>query len=142
MLKSINPARLDGYAAQQPVPGIMLGEAMKYFFAMVLAFAVQLVAGCAEVPAAPPPKPAAATPATIRPSPKPVVTHHILVVGDSLTQGSPESSVTWPALVWPTLKVGIVEPVIAGEGGSGYVHPGNTGSTFGQRAAMYVSPQD
>ena len=124
----------------------MLGGAMKYFFA-VLVSAVLLVSGCEEAPPPPPPKPAATvatTPATMLPSPKPIVTHHILVIGDSLTQGSPESTVTWPALVWPTLaaRVGIVDPVIAGEGASGYVHPGNAGSTFGERATMYVNPKD
>ena len=124
----------------------MLGGAMKYFFA-VLVSAVLLVSGCEEAPPPPPPKPAATvatTPATMLPSPKPIVTHHILVIGDSLTQGSPESTVTWPALVWPTLaaSVGIVDPVIAGESASGYVHPGNAGSTFGERATMYVNPKD
>ena len=120
----------------------MLGGAMKYLFA-VLVSAVLLVSGCEEAPPLPPPKPAA-TPVTTLPSPKPIVTHHILVIGDSLTQGSPQSTVTWPALVWPALEasVGIVDPVIAGEGASGYVHPGNTGSTFGQRVTMYVRPQD
>jgi lysophospholipase L1-like esterase len=115
---------------------------MKYLFA-VLVSTMLLVSGCEEAPVVPPPKPAA-TPATLLPPPKPVVTHHILIIGDSLTQGSGESSAAWPALVWPTLtaSVGIVVPIIAGEGASGYVHPGNTGSTFGQRAALYESPQD
>ena len=115
---------------------------MKYFFA-VLVSTMLLVSGCEEAPVVPPPKPAA-TPATLLPPPKPVVTHHILVIGDSITQGSGESSFAWPALVWSSLKssVGIVVPIIAGEGAAGYVHPGNTGSTFGERAALYTSPQD
>ncbi|HEX7429242.1 MAG TPA: SGNH/GDSL hydrolase family protein [Mycobacterium sp.] len=115
---------------------------MKYFFA-VLVSTMLLVSGCEEAPVVPPPKPSA-TPATLLPPPKPVVTHHILVIGDSITQGSGESSFAWPALIWSSLKssVGIVVPIIAGEGASGYVHPGNTGSTFGERAALYTSPQD
>ena len=115
---------------------------MKYFFA-VLVSTMLLVSGCEEAPVVPPPKPAA-TPATLLPPPKPVVTHHILVIGDSITQGSGESSFAWPALVWASLKssVGIVVPIIAGEGASGYVHPGNSGSVFGERAASLASPED
>ena len=115
---------------------------MKYFFA-VLVSAMLLISGCEEAPVVPPPKPAA-TPATLLPPPKPVVTHHILVIGDSITMGTSHSSAAWPALVWPSLKssVGIVVPVIAGEGASGYVHPGKSGTTFGERAALYISPRD
>ena len=115
---------------------------MKYFVAL-LASTMLLVSGCEQAPVAPPPKPAA-TPATLLPPPKPVVTHHILVIGDSLTMGTSQSSAAWPALVWSSLKssVGIVVPIVAGEGASGYVHPGNSGSTFGERAALYTRPQD
>ena len=58
--------------------------------------------------------------------------------------GTSQSSAAWPALVWSSLKssVGIVVPVIVGEGASGYVHPGNAGSTFGEIATMYVNPKD
>ncbi len=117
---------------------------MKYFFAVIVS-TLLLVSSCQKAPVIPPPQPAA-TPATY-PTPKPVVTHHILVVGDSLTEGSGEGGggyTGWPALVWPTLQtsVRIVLPVLAGEGGSGYVHPGNSGTTFGERAAKYITPDD
>ena len=47
-------------------------------------------------------------------------------------------------LAQPKLKssVGIVLPVLSGEGGSGYVHPGNSGSVVGEIAASLASPKD
>jgi lysophospholipase L1-like esterase len=117
---------------------------MKYVVAVIVS--TLLVSSCQKAPVTPPPQPAA-TPATLIPAPKPIVTHHILVVGDSLTEGSGEGGggyTGWPALVWPTLtsSVGIVLPVLAGEGASGYVHPGLSGTTFGERAAKYITPDD
>jgi lysophospholipase L1-like esterase len=118
---------------------------MKYFFVVIVS-TLLLVSGCQKAPVIPAPNPVE-TPVTLIPLPKPVVTHHILVIGDSLTEGSGEGGqgyTGWPALVWPSLKSqGVwIMPVLSGEGGSGYVHPGLRGSVFGERAASLVSPQD
>ena len=100
------------------------------YFVVVIVSTLLLVSACQEAP--------------VIPAPKPVVTpHHILVIGDSLTEGGQGYS-GWPALVWPSLKSqGVwILPVVSGEGASGYVHPGLRGSVFGERAASLVSPQD
>ena len=115
---------------------------MRYFVAVIVS-TLLLVSGCQEAPVPPP----VAMPTKVTPPPKPVVTHHILVIGDSLTEGSGEGGggyTGWPARVWPSLtsSVGIVLPILSGEGGSGYVHPGNSGSVFGERAASLASPED
>jgi len=141
MLNLISPVGPHGYDAEQPVPD---HARRSYEVSLCGArFCGAAGIGLRGRPISSPTK-AGGNAGHNVPSPKPIVTQHILVIGDSLTQGSPESTVTWPALVWPTLaaSVGIVDPVIAGEGASGYVHPGNAGSTFGERATMYVNPKD
>ena len=130
---------------RKEVVGTTVGEPMKYFFAVIVSLLL-LVPGCQKAPEVLQPKPVA-TPATTSPPPKPIKTHHISVIGDSLTEGSGEGGggyTGWPALVWPTLQssVGIVLPKLAAEGASGYVHRGHSGGVFGDKVALVVRPED
>ena len=120
---------------------------MRYLLAFI---AVALLAGCSEQPSVLPPpstQPAAPTQPTIfpRPSTQPVAPyHHIVVIGDSYTEGSSEGGqgvYGWPALVWGDLQtLGVqVRPIVAGEGGAGYATPGRQGITFGDYARIVLN---
>jgi lysophospholipase L1-like esterase len=63
----------------------------------------------------------------------------IVVVGDSYTTGpneNPEDPHVWPAMTWRDLRAHGYEiaPVVVGEGGAGYAHPGHLGSVFADKA--------
>lgn len=66
----------------------------------------------------------------------------VAVIGDSYTSGA--GAKPWPGLVWQRLAAeGIkIDSHVAGEGGSGYVTPGKKGTTFTQRVASTVAPDD
>jgi lysophospholipase L1-like esterase len=111
---------------------------MRYLLALI---AVALLAGCSEqqsMPAPPSTHAAAPTQPTVLPPPstQPVAPYHrIVVIGDSYTEGTDEGGRGvhgWPALVWGDLQAqGVqVRPIVAGEGGAGYVNRGWRGFTF------------
>jgi lysophospholipase L1-like esterase len=86
---------------------------------------------------------AAAEPVLAPPGPP----YRIVVIGDSITGGSNEGGAGpfgWPEVAWNDLRgQGIdVIPAVSGQGGSGYVKRGNTGTTYGEEAARLVAPDD
>ena len=91
---------------------------MRYFFAVIVS-TMLLVSGCQKPPAI-----------------------HVLVIGDSYTEGSTEGGPAWPALVWASLESNGIEivPQVSGEGDSGYVNRGYRGGVFGETAARLASP--
>lgn len=71
----------------------------------------------------------------------------VVVIGDSFTEGTPiggEGAKSWHQLVFRKLrKAGVdIAAKISGEGGSGYVARGNTGTTFGEEARRLLEPDD
>lgn len=118
---------------------------MRYLLAFIAV--ALLLAGCSGEPAIispPSTKPASPTQPAIlpRPSTQPVTPyHHIVVIGDSYTEGSNEGGQGangWPALVWGDLQTqGVqVRPIVAGEGGAGYVTSGWQKITLGDFARI------
>ena len=110
---------------------------MRYLLVLM---ALALLAGCSEQPpvSAPPAAPVS------RPSLPPIVHyHHVVVIGDSYTEGSGEGGQGahgWPALVVGNLRTqGVfVSPALAAEGSAGYVAASWKGETFGDIARRVV----
>ena len=73
--------------------------------------------------------------------------YHLVVIGDSITGGSDMGGVGphgWPVLAVNTLQSqGIaLEPLISGDGGSGYVEVGLNGTTFEGQGVGLIEPDD
>lgn len=73
--------------------------------------------------------------------------YRVVVIGDSITGGSNEGGTGafgWPEITWNSLRgQGIdVIPAVSGQGGSGYVQRGNSGTIYGDEAARLIAPDD